>query len=282
MTIQYLMFYFVIYSVAGWLIESIYRSIYDKKIINSGFLHAPCCPIYGFGAIIMLLLLKNVKNPALLFIMGFTILSVWEYIVGVILEKIFHTKYWDYSNYKLNINGRVCLINSIYWGILTLIFMHIIHPFVSSIVHKIPVEIICYINIIAYIAIIIDTIVSSLKIKAINKKIEELKSLSTIIKNKVEKLKEEAKNKSSLKMDIYKTELNELKIKHNEISLKLYKQVLRLKQAFPNMNSETINKYFNNKIELDDIKKKIKEIKISINKNTDKIKNKLGRNNKCK
>ena len=95
-------------------------------------------------------------------------------------------------------------------------------------------------------------------------------------------LKEEAKNKSSLKMDIYKTELNELKIKHNEISLKLYKQVLRLKQAFPNMNSETINKYFNNKIELDDIKKKIKEIKISINKNTDKIKNKLGRNNKCK
>ena len=82
--------YFLIYSFFGWIIESIYKSILEKKFINSGFLFGPICPIYGFGAIIMFLFLNSFSNkPYLVFIIGIIVLTFWEYMVGLILEKIF-------------------------------------------------------------------------------------------------------------------------------------------------------------------------------------------------
>ena len=115
--------YFIIYSFLGWLLESVFKTILEKKIVNSGFLHGPFCPIYGIGAIIMYLGLNNFsKYPILVFILGFLILSIWEYIVGWGLEKLFNTKYWDYSKNKFNIKGRVCLMNSLFWGVLGMIF----------------------------------------------------------------------------------------------------------------------------------------------------------------
>ena len=94
-----LLLYFIIYSFFGWVLESIFKSILQRKIVNSGLLYGPICPIYGFGAIIMLLFLNKFKyNLVLLFLAGFIVLSVWEYIVGALLEKKFNTKYWDYSN----------------------------------------------------------------------------------------------------------------------------------------------------------------------------------------
>ena len=114
-----LLTYFIIYSFAGWVMESIFRSICEKKFINTGFLKGPFCPIYGIGAIIIYVFLSGFKdNIFLLFLMGFIVLSIWEYIVGVLLEKVFNTKYWDYSDHKFNFQGRVCLTNSIYWGFL--------------------------------------------------------------------------------------------------------------------------------------------------------------------
>ena len=86
----------------------------------------------------MLLLLKNVKNPALLFIMGFTILSVWEYIVWVILEKIFHTKYWDYSEHKFNFQGRICLLGALCFGTLCMLLCNAVHPAFMKMISIIP------------------------------------------------------------------------------------------------------------------------------------------------
>ena len=108
--------------------ESIFRSICEKKLINTGFLRGPFCPIYGIGSIIM---------PILLFFSSSIILTIWEYVVGIILEKLFNTKYWDYSDHKFNFQGRICLTNSIYWGILGVLFIKYIHPFVQSIMIKI-------------------------------------------------------------------------------------------------------------------------------------------------
>ena len=109
-----ILFYFAIFSFMGWCLESIYKTIIEKKFINSGFLYGPFCPIYGFGAIIMMNTLgKLPQNPLVIFIAGTIFLTLWEYIVGVILEKIFHTKYWDYSHLKYNFQGRICLKNSI-------------------------------------------------------------------------------------------------------------------------------------------------------------------------
>src|SRR5690625_478768 len=91
-----LLAYFIIYSILGWIMESIFRSICEKKMINTGFLKGPFCPIYGIGAIIMILFLKDFKNnTVLLFLISMIVLTLWEYIVAVILEKTFHIKYWD-------------------------------------------------------------------------------------------------------------------------------------------------------------------------------------------
>ena len=104
--------YFIIYSFLGWIMESIFRSIAEKKLINTGFLRGPFCPIYGFGAIIMFIFLESLQNkPIILFIVSVIVLTAWEYIVGVLLEKIFKTKYWDYSEHKFNFQGRICLTN---------------------------------------------------------------------------------------------------------------------------------------------------------------------------
>ena len=89
--------YFIIYSIAGWILESIYRSYREKKIINTGFLNGPLCPIYGIGAIIMFLFLRQFSNNIIiLFTVSLIGMSLWEYLVGYLLEKIFKTKYWDY------------------------------------------------------------------------------------------------------------------------------------------------------------------------------------------
>ena len=144
-TILYFLTYFIIYSFAGWVLESVSKSIAQKKLVNSGFLNGPICPIYGFGALIMLLSLNALKEkPLILFIAAFIMLSAWEYIVGVLLEKIFKTKYWDYSHLKFNFQGRICLKNSIYWGILGVVFICYIHPFIESYIKTIPIDLLLF------------------------------------------------------------------------------------------------------------------------------------------
>lgn len=102
--------YFFIYAFLGWVSECIYCSIGHKKIINRGFLNGPVCPIYGFGALIVIFFLKRYENNVLeLFLYGIIVTSILEYITGYLLEMIFNTTWWDYSRKKFNIKGRVCL-----------------------------------------------------------------------------------------------------------------------------------------------------------------------------
>ena len=265
-TIVYFLTYFIIYSFAGWVLESVSKSIAQKKLVNSGFLSGPICPIYGFGAIIMLLSLGFLKEkPLLLFIAAFIILSVWEYIVGVLLEKVFKTKYWDYSRFKFNFQGRICLKNSIYWGILGVIFICYIHPFIESYINTIPINLLLYIDIILGIAIIVDVVVSSIAVTNFETMINKINDMSITIKEKVKELKElKDKNKQKI-IDIEKNaienaenKIKELKINQAKLKLRIYRQANRLKKAFPSMKSETITKFLNQKIDLKNLKQNIK------------------------
>lgn len=270
-TINQLISYFIIYSIGGWLLESAYRSFCEKKIVNSGFLHGPYCPIYGVGTIIMVIFLQDIKRPEILFIIGFVVLTVLEYIVGIVLEKLFHTKYWDYSHEKFNIKGRICLINSIYWGILAIIFTLIIHPNVQKFIQAIPIQAIITINAMMLIILLIDTIISIEKIKSLESSIEELKQITVKIKEKIETLKIDTQNKISDRK--IKDEITELQNKKDNITVAVYKQLIRIKEAFPTINSEFINKFLNNKFDVEDLKKKVNKIKI-IKKKEGKNKNK--------
>lgn len=250
--------YFIIYSIAGWLLESVVRSISERKIINTGFLKGPFCPIYGCGAIIMLLFLKKFEgNILVLFTVCFFALSFWEYIVGIYLETIFKTKYWDYSDHKFNIKGRVCLTNSIYWGILGTIFIKYIHPFVENKLSLIDIKFLQITIIIITILFIVDTIISIIKVKNIKSTLQRIEELNNQIKEKLEEL-----NSKDYKLEIKENiheKIADLKNRKNRMFKNLYKTVYRLKKAFPKLQDKEITEILNRKLEI--IKKEKKEKK---------------------
>lgn len=258
--ILYILTYFVIYSFLGWLLESIFKSILEKKIVNSGFMHGPFCPIYGVGAIIMYLALKDFKaNIFLVFIIGFVVLSIWEYIVGWGLEKLFKTKYWDYSQNRFNIKGRVCLMNSFFWGGLSVAFIYVIHPFLEGQIKMLPHNILWYLNILIYAYLITDFTISIIKAKKLDVKLEHLKELGETLKEKIaslEELKQVAEHKQN-GLESLQNIIDDLKLKQDRLRRKLYRQTYRLKKAFPTMRSESITEFLNQKI--DGIKNKQKE-----------------------
>ncbi len=120
--------YFVWYSVLGWVMETTYCSIGQKHFANRGFLHGPFCPIYGVGALLMVLGLSHfMGNIPLFLVTSIVTMSAWEYFVGWVLETTTHIKYWDYSNEKYNLKGRICLKHSLIWGGVTYVALFWIH-----------------------------------------------------------------------------------------------------------------------------------------------------------
>lgn len=131
--------YFFMYSFLGWLAECIYCGLPQKKFINRGFLAGPYCPVYGCGAMLVLHILNPFKKYAILiFLLGILLTSILEYITSYLMEIAFHTKWWDYSTYPFNLHGRICLKNSLLFGLMVLVVVYGIHPIVVDLVSKIP------------------------------------------------------------------------------------------------------------------------------------------------
>lgn len=126
--------YFIIYSIAGYFIETGFALIkYGVLESRQSFLYGPFCSIYGLGAVVMVIFLQYFKkNWATLFTGGFLIGSVTEYLVSLIGELILNVKWWDYSNMPFNLNGRICFSYSMFWGVLAIFLMRVIHPRVRS------------------------------------------------------------------------------------------------------------------------------------------------------
>lgn len=120
--------FFVIYCFAGWCWESAYVSVCDKKWTNRGFLTGPYLPIYGSGAVIILLAtLPFQKNPVLVFLLGMAAASLLEYVTGAVMEAVFKVRYWDYSDEFLNINGYICPLASFLWGVFSVLLVRFVH-----------------------------------------------------------------------------------------------------------------------------------------------------------
>lgn len=152
---------FIIYSFIGWLLEVIYGLITRKKFINCGFLIGPICPIYGFSAIFIIIYLVKYKNdPIVVFILGAFICTLLEYITSYLMEKLFKVRWWDYSNFKFNINGRVCLYFSSMFGIGAILTICFINPIIINIVNLIPNTLMIIISIILLVLFLLDVITS--------------------------------------------------------------------------------------------------------------------------
>lgn len=165
--IEYLILYFTIYSIIGWLMETAYAYYVFGHFVKRGFLFGPLCPIYGYGGIILFNFLKKYKkNSFKLFIMCAIVFSIFEYVAGYALDALFSTRWWDYTGEFLNLNGRISIFFSIVWGIFGILFINHIHPFIEKrtkfVLKKIPTKIRKIAIQLLFIAIFTDTILSSL------------------------------------------------------------------------------------------------------------------------
>lgn len=166
-TILQIFAYFIIYSVIGFIIETIFGFL-TKGVIESrkSFLYGPFCGIYGLGAVVMIIgLQKFKKNNYTLFIGGFFIGSVIEYVVSLIGELLFDIKWWDYSNMPFNINGRVCIWFSLFWGLLAIYLMTHINPKVDKFLNKIPQKILKNTTIVLIIFLLFDFLITCFALK---------------------------------------------------------------------------------------------------------------------
>ncbi len=138
-TIIQWMFFFYVYSFAGWCIESTYVSIQSRKLTNRGFMRGPFLPLYGSGATMMLVVSMPFQdNIVLTYLAGCVGATVLEYVTGVVMEALFHMRYWDYSDMKFNFQGHVCLGTSLAWGGLTILMTEFVHVPVEAFMLAIP------------------------------------------------------------------------------------------------------------------------------------------------
>lgn len=136
--IQWLLFFFI-YCFLGWVWESCYVSIKKREWINRGFLHGPMLPIYGSGAIIVLICTIGVRDQIVLtFLFGMTGATILEYVTGVCMERLFRVRYWDYSHMPLNLKGYICLPVSLGWGAFSVLLVRVIHVPIENLVLQIP------------------------------------------------------------------------------------------------------------------------------------------------
>ena len=180
MNFLFYFFLFFIYSVIGWFVEVTYVYIGTKKFINRGFLIGPYIPIYGYSALIMALYLTQYKdNPLTVFLLAIFICTFIEYMISFNMEKLFNARWWDYSNSKFNINGRVCLKNGLGFGFLSLLLIYLINPWLVNLLEKLNPKLLIIISVICLVIFVFDFITSLIVTFDIKNKIKKFDSDST-------------------------------------------------------------------------------------------------------
>ena len=272
-----LVWIFIIYAFLGWCTEVAYAAVDTGKFVNRGFLNGPYCPIYGCGIVIVVSILTPIKdNLFVLFFGSLLLTTVLEFLTGFLLEKIFHNKWWDYSDYPFNIKGYVCLKFSLYWGLACTFVMDIIHPMIYKLISILPFVAGVIILLVIMVIFTTDIVISVLTILKLNQRLKSMDDIAKRIHNISDEIGEKVYKNVSTVMDkseefqtsredfLAKIEQNVQTIKSNletrkdvlseeytkkmnesEELLKKYKELLsqknfgikRLMKAFPNMKS---------------------------------------------
>ncbi len=160
--------YFLIFAVIGWLLETAFSFYALGHFTKRGFLFGPLCPIYGWGALILIIFFSTYKKHNIkLFIYAAIIFSVFEYLVSFGMEAMFSLKWWNYTNEFMNLNGRISIFYSFAWGIIAILFINLIYPFfkkkLNIILSKIPYKVQIIGVYILFLTFLTDTILSSVK-----------------------------------------------------------------------------------------------------------------------
>lgn len=182
-------FIFMIYSVLGFIVETIYTSIGNRRFTHRGFLFGPYIPIYGFGAVIITYFVQPyANNPIVVFLLSFILCSLLEYITSFVMELLFKARWWDYSEQFLNIHGRICLKNSCLFGIGGVVIVNLLNTRFFKFASLVQLDYLRMIGYILFAVILIDFVVSMMVIKNISSTLDSLQGDSTDLM-KVEKQK---------------------------------------------------------------------------------------------
>lgn len=175
---------FLIYAFLGWCTEVSYAALTTGKFVNRGFLNGPLCPIYGFGVIIVLTCLTPLQhNLPLLFLGSVLLTSLLEWLTGFVLEKLFHQRWWDYSNEPFNLNGYICLRFSIAWGLACLFVVKLVHPTILLFIRVIPHPLSLALLILLGIGIAVDLVATVRTIAKLNRQLDQIDQLAVKIRD---------------------------------------------------------------------------------------------------
>lgn len=255
MTVYYFMLCFFVYGFAGWCTEVAFAAAKSHRFVNRGFLNGPICPIYGIGVGVVIQFLSPFKSSLiLLYVTSVIVVTALEWLTGFILEKVFHNKWWDYSNMPLNLNGYVCLLFSLIWGVACVLIVDFLHPLVDKVLRMLPHVAGIILLVILGIALFADLYVTVSGILKLNKRLESMEAIAQELHNISEQLgeniykgmtetmemQEEAKQKLDEVTQIPKAKLEEIKEqreKFEKISEETRERVRSLKIRYKELSS---------------------------------------------
>ena len=202
-----LFLYFIFYAFCGWVWETCYCSIRERRYVPRGFLYGPLCPIYGVGALLMILFFSPFRdNLVIFYFVSVVVMTAWEYFVGWLLEATTHIKYWDYSNQKFNLNGYICVSSSLCWGVFSVLLVRVVHVPIERAVLDIPL-------IAADIAAMVLTVITSVDLtQSFNEAMDFKRVLVQLEESReqIRKLQEKVRAASEEKLEEYRQRSDEL------------------------------------------------------------------------
>lgn len=289
MNVYYLLSYFFIYGFLGWCSEVAFAAFKQRKFVNRGFLNGPICPVYGFGVgFVVSLLMPYKSNVFFMYIASVVAVSSIEWITGFALEKIFHSRWWDYSDQPFNLNGYICLPFSLIWGAACMLIVYVVHPLITKFVGLIPGLFGSVLLLVLLAGMAADLWVTAAGIFKMNQRLQKMSEIAEELHNISEQLGEniylsvmsavEKQEETKKKLDEAGQELAEkrnavseglkerkdlisgelelriedLKNRYQEIAEKKSQTSWRLLNAFPSFNSDRY------KEALDELKKRMK------------------------
>lgn len=243
---------FLIYAFLGWCAEVAYAAVHNGKFVNRGFLNGPVCPIYGVGMLVVVTLLWGLRHNLILLILGSAgLTTTLEYATGLILERFFHDKWWDYSDKPFNVKGYICLEFTVLWGLAAAFVVGAVHPFVFMVINKTPFVFGVILMSVLLAVFVTDLAITVTELVKLPKKMgamleaeRALKAISDKIGENISDTAIAAKEKGNELAEESKPRLEELKAEYEQKAAE-YKRRFenrgfvpkRIFKAFPNLKS---------------------------------------------
>lgn len=241
MAVENIIICFFIYGFLGWCTEVAYAAIKEHKFVNRGFLNGAICPIYGVGVVIVVQILDPYAHQlGLLYVLSVLLTTTLEWLTGFVLEKLFHHKWWDYSDIPFNLNGYVCIPFSAAWGLACVFVVRVVHPLIYKVVLLAPKWLTIGEDVLFGIALFVDISVTVSAILKLNKRLDKMEELAA----EFHRISDQIGN------DIYKNVMEGMerqeRIKEQMELLQKRNPILttRLMRAFPKMQSRNHGEQF--------------------------------------